>query len=52
MKNLNIIWSAVIAVVLAVLSIIASIQENLTFATSLGLSSITAAILSSRESKK
>lgn len=45
----NIVWTAVIALGLGLGSIIAGFQGNLEVALSLGLTSVTSALLSSRE---
>ena len=49
MKNLNIVWTAVSAVVFALASFIASAQGSLTWTISLSLASVTSATLASRE---
>ena len=49
MNNPNIIWTAVIATVLGLGSVIASLAGNNPLALSLGLTSITSALLAGRE---
>jgi hypothetical protein len=49
MNNPNIIWTAVIATVLGLGSLIASLAGNDSLAMSMGLTSITSALLAGRE---
>jgi hypothetical protein len=49
MKNLKIVWTAVLATVLTVGSIISAVLDNSSMVIALGLGAITMATLASRE---
>lgn len=45
----NIVWTAVLALVFGVLTIVASVYGDLTYTVGFGLCAVTSALLSSRE---
>jgi hypothetical protein len=49
MNNLNIVWTAVGTIVFGLASFVASWQNNIPWAISLGLSAVASATLASRE---
>jgi hypothetical protein len=51
MKLNNLVWTAVIALALAVLSVVSAFFNDLAYALAFGLASITSATLSARERK-
>jgi hypothetical protein len=49
MKNLDIVWTAVLATAFSLGSIVSAVVDNSPLALALGLSAITMAVLASRE---
>jgi hypothetical protein len=49
MNNMNVVWTAVVTVVLGLASFVSAWQNDMTWTLALGLSAVASALLASRE---